>query len=560
MDFLNKSLAQLSDLFRSMTPGARMTAGLLLAVVVVSMGYLFRQSASGPDAFLFGGEPLSDGQLTRAEAAIAQAGLSGYEREGNRIRVPAGQKAAYLAAVADGGALPPNFNTILEDALGKGGPWDSRKQTEERLKIAKQATLSEIVRAMHWVESAVVLYDEHESRELRKFSAVKLVSASVSVKPVIGETLTPQRAKNIQKLVAHAVNMQPSDVAVTNLGEGGAYGSDGEITADIFEDGSLMQTKVAFESQKRDSISKALRDIPGVRVEVNADFDATLEERTSIVKPDPKAVIQQESTTEEKSSQSADDNGGRPGVTANGPNRSNANATAQAAQSKNQNETSSKTSDTQSFVGVEKSETLKKSYTPKEVWATVAIPSSYIENLWKARNPTAAAPPKPDDLRLIQNEVVPKVENIVEPLLIFQASKGEDTYKHVRVVVLDSLPAPAITPPSFTSNATSWVGRYWSTLAMLGVAMFSLLVLRSVVNNKPGDAEGGAAAAAATGLTLHKEESQSNSTEADDEPENERPRLRLRKEKSLKDDLVEIVREDPDAAADILRSWIGKAG
>jgi hypothetical protein len=36
--------------------------------------------------------------------------------------------------------------------------------------------------------------------------------------------------------------------------------------------------------------------------------------------------------------------------------------------------------------------------------------------------------------------------------------------------------------------------------------------------------------------------------------------LRFKKGKSLKDDLVEIVREDPDAAADILRSWISKAG
>src|SRR5688500_5964225 len=110
MDFLNKSFAQVSELFRSMTPGARLTAGLLLAIVVVSMGYLFRQGAAGPDAYLFGGEPLPEGQLTRVEAAIAQAGLSGYVREGNRIRVPAGQQATYLAAVADKDALPPNFN------------------------------------------------------------------------------------------------------------------------------------------------------------------------------------------------------------------------------------------------------------------------------------------------------------------------------------------------------------------------------------------------------------------------------------------------------------------
>src|SRR5262245_11236956 len=126
MDFLNKSIAQVSELFRSMTPGARLTAGLLLAVVIVSFGYLFKQGTSGPDAYLFGGEPLPEGQLNRVEAAIAQAKLSGYEREGNRIRVPAGQQSAYIAAVADAGALPPNFNTILEDAIDNGSPWESK--------------------------------------------------------------------------------------------------------------------------------------------------------------------------------------------------------------------------------------------------------------------------------------------------------------------------------------------------------------------------------------------------------------------------------------------------
>ena len=96
---------------------------------------------------------------------------------------------------------------------------------------------------------------------------------------------------------------------------------------------------------------------------------------------------------------------------------------------------------------------------------------------------------------------------------------------------------------------------------MLGVAMFSLLVLRSVVNGKPGD--GGGAAAAAPGLTLHSDEAQTNATntpETSEAPEAGRPRLKLKKGSSLKDDLVDIVRDDPDAAADILRSWIGKAG
>jgi flagellar M-ring protein FliF len=553
MDFLNKALAQLSELFRSMTPGARITAGLLLAVVVISVGYLFQHGASGPDAYLFGGEPMSNGQLDRVEAAIAKAGLSDFQREGFRIRVPSGQQAKYLAAVADAGALPPNFNTILENALEKGGPWESREATRERLKIARQQTLSEIVRAMHWVESAIVLYDEHESSGIKQFGTTKQISASVSVKPLAGEMLTPQRAKNIQKLVAHAVNMKPADVGITNLGDGGPAGTDGGITYDVIDD-EYLKTKVMFESQKKESILGALRDIPGVSVEVNADFDDTVEETTHTAKPDPKTAAKTETSTTQETTSSTPDTGGPPGASSQGPNRQVATQSVTQPQNRSHNESTR----TDSVVGIEDSRVVKKGYTPKEVWATVTIPGAYVKNLWAARNPTATAPPKADDLTALWEDVRPKVENIVDTLLFLQANKGEDSYKHVRVVMLDSLPTPTIEPPSTASQAIAWTGRYWTTLGMLGVAMFSLLVLRSVVNGKPG-VPVNAVAAPASSLTSQADELDA-AEESVEATEGGRPKLRLRKGTSVKDDLLEIVREDPDAAADILRSWITKAG
>jgi flagellar M-ring protein FliF len=112
----------------------------------------------------------------------------------------------------------------------------------------------------------------------------------------------------------------------------------------------------------------------------------------------------------------------------------------------------------------------------------------------------------------------------------------------------------------------AWTSRYWNTLAMLGVAMFSLMVLRSVVKSAPAaastNATGGIALAAmpeeptqhAGGQHAAAEQTPAAATSDD------RPRLRLKKGSNVKDDLVEIVREDPDAAADILRSWISKAG
>jgi flagellar M-ring protein FliF len=357
----------------------------------------------------------------------------------------------------------------------------------------------------------------------------------------------------LQNLVAHAVNMDAGDVNVTNLGDGGIQGGEGGVTFDIFDD-EYLKTKVAFEMQKRESILNALRDIPGVRVEVNAELDDTIEETTRNVKPDKNSTTPARTVeTNEKSTQTIAKGGGQPGTVAQGPTRQGASDATQ----QNTSTTTSEIAENDNVVGIEENRTLKKGYTPKEVWATVTIPGSYIEGVWKSRNREATDPPKPEDLTLVKEDVVRNIENVVEPLLLLQAIKGENTYKHVRVVVLDSLPAPAIEPASLANQAVAWTGRYWSTLAMLGVAMFSLLVLRSVVRSAPASAAGGAAAAPT--LTLHTEEPKAH-TNADEAPDDDRPRLRLKKGKSLKDDLVDIVRQDPDAAAEILRSWIGKAG
>jgi flagellar M-ring protein FliF len=547
MDFVNQAIAQLSDLFRSMTPGARITSGLLLAVVVISFGYLFQQHTAGPDEYLFGGEALPDGQLNQIEAAIAKAGLSAQRREGNRIMVPTGQKAAYLAAVVDGGALPPNFHTYLEKALDQGGPMESREETRERLKIAKQQMLSEIIRAMDWVEDAIVLYDEQPARGL---SNTKQVTGSVNVKPILGEVLNPHRATMLKQLVAHSVvGMSADDVAVTSLSEGSDGADGGTVYADSFKD-EYYQTRIAYEQYKKQSIMNALRDIPGVRVEVNAELDDTVQETVENVKPDPKAVARRESSKTETAKQTNTDGGGQVGTTAQGPSRQ---GTSEQLQRQNLSDTSNSVTDTENIVGGQQSKLVRTGFTPKEVWATVAIPHTYLENIWKQRNPDAKAAPKEEDLKLVQDELKTKIENIVVPLLPRQ-NKGENQYKQVQMVVVDSIRAPDIVPPSISSKAVAWVGRSWSTLAMVAVAMFSLLILRSVVTSLPPGTSAGPAAAASSLSVQAEDAAPDGNTEGDS---NERTRLRIKKGVSLKDDLVEMVHEDPDGAAAILRNWIG---
>jgi flagellar M-ring protein FliF len=215
MDVLNKALAQVNDLFKSMTPGARLTAGLLLIVVVISLAYLFNNQMAGGDADLLGGQPFTAGEMSAMEAAFGKAGLNGYTIIGSRIRVPAGQKAAYMAALVDHGALPAHFGDYLSNAMNKVGPFSSRQQQEELLKIAKQQELASIILSMDGIEKASVQYDVQKKTGFRQNS---LASASVSVKRHGMLPLEEKQVPMIRHLVAGAfAGLAPEDVSVIDL-------------------------------------------------------------------------------------------------------------------------------------------------------------------------------------------------------------------------------------------------------------------------------------------------------------------------------------------------------
>src|SRR4051812_35619611 len=153
MNFINKGLAQLSDLFRSMTPGARITAGMLLVVIVVSVAYLFNHQLSGSDVDLFRGEPIALSELPAMQAAFNAKSLTDYEIQGTTIRVPRARQAAYMGALADAGALPHNFGNTFTKMLDNSNFLVPRRKQEEMMKFALQDELSKIISKMSGIET-----------------------------------------------------------------------------------------------------------------------------------------------------------------------------------------------------------------------------------------------------------------------------------------------------------------------------------------------------------------------------------------------------------------------
>lgn len=546
---MNDSINQLRDLFRSMTPAARITSALLLGVIVVSLGYLFQQRGNGANHYLFGGEILNQREADRVQAAISKAGLKGAVREGGRIRVPSGEKEKFIAAVADDGALPANFDTLMAEALN-GSPFDSRPVQQQRIKAVLQRQLSMIVSNMDGVEHADVLYDVQKSRGFQKGA----VSATVSVRPAAGEQLTPKRAKAIRAAVAGGIaGLSPNDVNLLNLADGSTSFAGHEITPEEFDD-PYYQTRSRYEQLMQGRIVDLLHYIPGIRVQVSADLDNTLSVTKRVVTSDGDAVLIRENNDSETVTNRRVEGGQRPGPTAQGPNASLPDENSALVVS----ETTITDIDNDFFPPTTEEEMKLSGLVPQDVRVAVAIPTEYAQRVWREQSPDAGPDERPttDDLVRIQETTKTDIQSVVKPLLPEQLNKED--YKVIQVSFFQTLTPDDVEGPSVASEALFWAGRNANTLLTAGFALVGLVMLRSMVKATPPADPASPYGAAALALEL-PDGDEADETD-DDEPENDgRPRLKLKKGSSLRDELADIVREDPDTAAAILRTWINKA-
>lgn len=555
MDFVNKTFSQVADLFRSMTPGARLTAGLLLAAVVVSLGYLFTHQLSGGDAYLLGGQPFSAHELPAMEAAFGKAGLGNYTVEGNRIRIPRGQQAAYMGALADAGALPADFHKYLTDATANVGPFTSRPQQEEMIKIARQKELALIIRSMQGIENAAVHYDTQKKGGLNKGT---VTTASVSVKPRGSQPLDERQVPMIRHLVAGAVaGLLPEQVTVVDLNGRTFSGGKSDGIGGAFDDPHLARMR-EYQATFESMILNALSYVPGVTVTASVELNKELHHRQEKDTYDPKAVAvlsQREETS--TSTSNSGGSGGQPGLESQGPNRPG-RLTSASSGSKSEEERS--TTEITNAPSRERTLIDLAALTPKRVAAAVGVPSSYFESIWKQRNPAPAGqPPKTPDraaLDQIQKEEIEKIrEHVTRILQPHTAAPDAAAAPLVTVTAFSQVPPSALPEPPTLDKALHWFSASWSTLGMILLAGTGLVMLRSLTRPSATDA-------AAAPLPASPEIAAAAEPEPGDESP-PKPKGRLKRKlgggPSLREELAEIVREDPDAAANILRGWIGNA-
>jgi len=489
MDLLNKAYLQLTDVVRSMSPGTRLTAGALLAVVVASLAYLCNHSIVGGEAYLLQGHQFTTSEIEAAQAALGEAGLNDYEIEGNQIRVPRALKGKYTAALADGDAMPLHFGTLLTDATTKPGPFTSRPQIDAMNKIALERTLADTIRWMKGIEKAAVLYHLPKKTGFRTEGRA---TAMVTVVPRGTRELDEGQVPKIRDLVAAAIGVEPVDVTVVDA-NGRSYSGGKNDSASALNDPYFTRKK-SYEDDYENKIRKALSYVPGVTVTAHVE----LEGQVSVGERDA---------------------------------RLHAAAT---------------------------------SFTPKRVTISVGVPDSYYEEIWRKTHSTldGREPAKPGNksLEQIERTEKTKIQAFVSQS-IPQPDMTSDVRPLVTVTTFARLPAADLPPPATTDRALAWLVSHRNALGAISLMSLGLFILRSMVRPRPAD---GPASAAPSSLATGK--GNLGESAAVDKPavSATKPSNRFNRKPAgarlQREEFAEMVRDDPESAAKILRRWIGSAG
>jgi flagellar M-ring protein FliF len=547
MDFVNKAYAQLADVFKSLTPGSRIAVGLLLAAVVLALLYLVQFQVTGGGEYLLGGRPFYGDELTRAEAAFAKAGLSGSQiADGNRIRIPRGQKERYLAALAESSALPADFYKYFDEAAASDNPFSSTRSLEMRRWNAKQKELALIISRMRGITSATVQYDETASRGSLRGQPQK--TAMVAVQTTSGE-LDEDQIRAIRNIIVGSyAGLDRNHISINDITSGRTYsGADDALTP---QESLYSAYKKEFERDWKQKIQDQLSWIPGVIVNVNVEFSPEAEGTIQQAMPEPKTAAVSSGEYRNDSTTPTRKNG-HMAAEATEVNGNRSLALTPAAP---ETPLSEVRPGVEHLPGHAVNREFKPPLVPTLVAAAIQFPSSHVVKTWHKSHSTAAGrslnEPDPVELEKIRGDIQTKVEQIVRSLLP-PAPQAADRIPRVTVTAYDDLQGEALPAPSLASQARHWLAENWRSLAMVGVGALCLLVLWSMVRSTA------AAPSALVADTVQIPRLRADETSA--ERERTLRRSLGTSEANLKQELQELVEEDPDAAAAILRNWIGDA-
>ena len=366
------------DSIKTMPPSQQGTLAVVSCLLVAAFGYLMLSGPSTAMVPLSWGKTFTTEELMNAEQTLLDAGFSDFERNGQKLMVPKASAERYNAALLEGGTLPQGWGSELATQFEKSnGVFESSRTAEERNRIALANVLQRTIQAVPDIEHASCVWAR--SKPGRWPHNDTRVTATVSVRPKRGRTLTPQLVESLRLAVVGMIpDLEKANVTVFDQSTGTSHQPAPENSP---FDSTIMQRIRDFSQEYQSRIQAALAYIPGAIVSVNVDINDVKSHIERSQKLNPKETVTSYSASRIRDEKFRQERvGGEPGVQNNQPRSLDLNS--EPERSRAVAEEDSTTTTVPSFT-VTNQEFFAAM--PKAVQVSIKLPHDYYEAIAEKR-------------------------------------------------------------------------------------------------------------------------------------------------------------------------------
>ncbi|MCL2709780.1 MAG: hypothetical protein FWE95_02770 [Planctomycetaceae bacterium] len=571
---IQQNYARLRDLYLSMTFGNRVVAALLMATLLISLGYLIVGSIKAADPAsktvrLYDGYPFNPNEKRAAENAISKAGLQGHQWIGDQLQVPANRQHLFVAAIADAKVLETSglARRMTAESIS---PMLSARMMDAKMLTAKEQDCVDAIKMLAGIAHAEVHTNKRPAWERNVWARTQIMSVGVFVEAIDNQALPADTIGAIGNIVAPIFGITDmNEIKIVDTKHHRAYDGTGEQQGSAQGEYQRHQTRHQEEWNKR--ISRQLSQIDGIRVDTDVTL-TTYRTRADFTVEHDRPTVLVEHELDYHFKKEGWDRFFRPGQVAQW-GRPLIDPTGNAGPRDLIDEKKREMEKTFALQGTE-SKLTQLPYIPQRVRTSIQVPIDHVLKLWQSKNRMfGGAPdavPTPADILAVQEEITEDIKQSVGNLLVeYAPSSRTDPKSLVDVTFYDPLKEEGV-------ELTAWeqfllfMRTHWQSLGLMSLVFGGLVVLWSISKPpKPDNIviyEGletpleAIDARIAERRRLEEEAAAAETAAAEEERrEFENSLGELGSIRSLREEIAELIAKNPEAAAAVIRQWIGNA-
>ncbi|HSW46296.1 MAG TPA: flagellar M-ring protein FliF C-terminal domain-containing protein [Phycisphaerae bacterium] len=556
MEFLRKLFVQTQQHLKGLTVSQRLAIGSCVALIALSLLWVMNWAGS-PVMVPLLDQSISGEELTAIQNKLDSLGVK-YTIVGDRVMVSVADQYRVRGQLAEAQLLPRDMTLGFAKLIEKNSsPWLNMAEQDRRWGLALSNELSQVLCGFNGVADAKVFIDKTTKRMIGQPPVTP--TASVFIRPKAGVTPTAAQFAAMANMVSAAVGgLDPTNVKVADMVTGRSFTMPSEEDAGLLDDLSDRRAKEEYFANKLRSLLAP--HVPGILVEVHAKLDAEATQTVEEKHGKPVILTDKSETETSNRGRSAEE----PGV--------NPNTSVAIAPGGNPESTERTKAETVFDGKVDKTitRTDKPRHVIRELFASVNVPRSYLSAIFKSIHGK-----DPSDLDL-EKFATPELAKIKKQVMSLLAMTGEqDEEKRVQVDWFhDDVSAQVggqAAQAGGDDGMMQFVRAHGGKAGLGALAAFSLLMMLMLVRRvaegpvlpgeqppspqlirvRSGRKRGGEVVDMTFGEEVVGEAEASDALlfgrEVDEQT------LHARK---VIDQVVELVKEDPEASVNILRRWM----